>query len=107
MRWWPLHENALSLSKPFAGLALGQRCPILSGPRPHPKDPPMKAKPRLDIRAHFAALRDPRDPRFVTHLLGDLLTIALCALLSGARSFEDLATFGRTKQSWLRSLGLA
>jgi predicted transposase YbfD/YdcC len=66
----------------------------------------MNAEVRLDILAHFAALRDPRDPRFVTHLLGDLLTIALCALLSGAKSFEDMAAFGRTKQSWLRSLGL-
>jgi predicted transposase YbfD/YdcC len=66
----------------------------------------MKTKPPLDILFHFAALRDPRDPRFVTPLLGDLLTIALCALLSGAKSFEDLAAFGRTKEAWLRSLGL-
>lgn len=66
----------------------------------------MDAKPRLDILFHFAAVRDPRDPRFVTHLLGDLLTIALCALLSGAKSFADLAAFGRAKEPWLRSLGL-
>ena len=61
---------------------------------------------RLDILHHFAAVADPRDVRFVTHPLGDLLTIALCATLSGAKSFEDLAAFGRAKESWLRSLGL-
>jgi predicted transposase YbfD/YdcC len=64
-------------------------------------------QPRLDILHHFAALPDPRDCRFTTHVLSDLLTIALCALLSGAKSFEDMAAFGRSKQTWLRSLGLA
>ena len=66
----------------------------------------MSAIPRLDILHHFAAVQDPRDPRFVTHRLGDILTIALCAILSGAKSFEDLAAFGRSKEPWLRSLGL-
>jgi predicted transposase YbfD/YdcC len=66
----------------------------------------MSVTPRLDIVHHFAAVPDPRDLRFTTHRLGDLLTIALCAILSGAKSFEDLAAFGRTKEVWLRSLGL-
>ena len=66
----------------------------------------MSVTPRLDILHHFAAVQDPRDGRFVTHLLGDLLTIALCATLSGAKSFEDMAAFGRSKEAWLRTLGL-
>lgn len=66
----------------------------------------MSTTPRLDILHHFAAVPDPRQGRFITHLLGDILTIALCALLSGAKSFEDIAAFGRAKESWLRSLGL-
>jgi predicted transposase YbfD/YdcC len=61
----------------------------------------------LDIVHHFTTVQDPRDERFVTHLLADLLTIALCATLSGAKSFEDIAAFGRAKETWLRSLGLA
>jgi len=60
----------------------------------------------LDILHHFARVQDPRDARFVTHPLGDLLTIALCAMLSGAKSFEDMAVFGRAKEAWLRALGL-
>lgn len=51
-------------------------------------------------------MRDLRDLRFTTHLLGDLLTSALCATLSGAKSFEDLVAFGRSKEAWLRTLGL-
>jgi predicted transposase YbfD/YdcC len=66
----------------------------------------MSATPRLDILHHFAAVPDPRDTRFTSHSLVDLLTIALCALLSGGKSFEDLAAFGRSKATWLRSLGL-
>jgi predicted transposase YbfD/YdcC len=66
----------------------------------------MTATPRLDIVHHFAALPDPRDPRFITHSLTDILTIALCATLSNSKSFEDMAAFGRAKESWLRSLGL-
>jgi predicted transposase YbfD/YdcC len=66
----------------------------------------MRVTKRLDIGHHFAAVQDPRDPRFTTHLLSDILTIALCALLSGAKSFEDMAAFGRSKETWLRSLGL-
>jgi predicted transposase YbfD/YdcC len=66
----------------------------------------MSVTKRLDIGHHFAAMQDPRDPRFLTHRLGDILTIALCAMLSGAKSFEDMAAFGRAKETWLRSLGL-
>jgi predicted transposase YbfD/YdcC len=66
----------------------------------------MSVTPRLDIVHHFIAVQDPRDLRFTTHLLGDLLTIALCATLSGAKSFEDMAAFGRSKEAWLRTLGL-
>jgi predicted transposase YbfD/YdcC len=64
------------------------------------------ALPRLDILHHFAAVEDPRDTRFVDHPLADILTIALCATLSDARGFTDIAEFGRTKIDWLRSLGL-
>lgn len=66
----------------------------------------MRVTSRLDILHHFAAVSDPRDQRFTTHLLSDMLLIALCAMLSGATSFEDIAAFGRAKETWLRSLGL-
>jgi predicted transposase YbfD/YdcC len=66
----------------------------------------MSVSARLDILHHFAAVSDPRDPRYITHRLVDLLTIALCATLSGSKSFEDIAAFGRAKEAWLRALGL-
>jgi predicted transposase YbfD/YdcC len=61
----------------------------------------------LDIAHHFADLPDPRHPAFQDHhLLSDLLVIALCAVISGARSWDAIARFGRSKEAWLRSLGL-
>lgn len=61
----------------------------------------------LDIAHHFANLPDPRHPAFQDHhLLGDVLVIALCAALSGARSWDAIARFGRSKETWLRSIGL-
>src|SRR5205823_5914414 len=61
----------------------------------------------VDLAHHFRDLPDPRHPAFRDHhLLGDLLVIALAAVLSGCDSWDDIAEFGRTKEPWLRSLGL-
>jgi predicted transposase YbfD/YdcC len=61
----------------------------------------------LDIVHHFASLPDPRHWAFRDrHHLSDILVIALCAVISGARSWDAIAAFGVAKESWLRSLGL-
>ena len=52
---------------------------------------------RLDIAHHFANVPDPRHPAFQGHhLLGDILVIALSAVLAGARSWEGIVEFGRS-----------
>lgn len=53
------------------------------------------------IAEHFATLPDPRIERSKRHLLIDILTIALCAVISGADSFEDMELYGKSKQEWL------
>ncbi len=69
-------------------------------------DPTTEAH-RLDIAHHFATVPDPRHPAFREHhLLGDLLVIALSAVLVGVRSWEGIAEFGRSQEAWLRSRGL-
>src|SRR3954447_25834582 len=61
----------------------------------------------LDVPGHFARLPDPRHHVFRDfHLFGDVVAIALCAVLSGATSWDAIAGFGRRKQPWLSSLGL-
>jgi predicted transposase YbfD/YdcC len=55
------------------------------------------------FRAHFADLPDPRVDRCKRHDLGDVVTIALCAVLCGADTWVDVAEFGRSKEVWLRT----
>jgi predicted transposase YbfD/YdcC len=57
---------------------------------------------------HLAALPDPRARRVHRHSLVEILTLALCALLSGADTFADMERFARAKQDWFRRhLGLS
>jgi predicted transposase YbfD/YdcC len=55
------------------------------------------------LLAHFEALPDPRLNRTKDHDLIDVLVIAICALLCGAESFNDMADFGLAKQDWFET----
>jgi predicted transposase YbfD/YdcC len=50
----------------------------------------------------FADLPDPRIDRTKKHRLVDILVIALCAVLGGADTWEEVEQFGRAKAAWLR-----
>ena len=63
----------------------------------------MVSAPRTSISAHFAPLTDPRVDRAKDHLLGGIVTIALCAVLCGADGWVAVETFGRAKAAWLRT----
>lgn len=64
--------------------------------------------PSTKISTYFADLPDPRrNNGQLQHALLDIVTIALCAMLSGAETFIEMEEFGRAKQEWLRErLGL-
>jgi predicted transposase YbfD/YdcC len=49
----------------------------------------------------LASIEDPRCGWKVEHRLLDILTIAVCAVLGEAESFEDIALYGRCKRDWL------
>src|SRR5947207_2004062 len=55
------------------------------------------------IVRHFGGLRDPRVARRRLHSLCDLIAIAMCAVICGAESWEDVAEYGRQKQTWLKT----
>ena len=61
----------------------------------------MPPHPATRIADCFIDLTDPRVHRSRRHELLDLLTIAICAVLSGADTFVDIANWGRAKQDWL------
>lgn len=55
-----------------------------------------------DLIVIFRNLPDPRVKRTRLHNIEDILAIALCAMLCGAESFEDMEEFGEAKEVWLR-----
>lgn len=59
--------------------------------------------PVLALTEHFASLEDPRVERTKLHPLLAIVAIALCAVICGAESWDDIAEFGETKQEWRAS----
>lgn len=55
---------------------------------------------RLALQTHFRNLKDPR--RAPRHLLVDILGIAICAVISGANDWQQIATFARERHDWLK-----
>jgi predicted transposase YbfD/YdcC len=49
---------------------------------------------------HFAALKGPRVERTKLRPLVNVLTIAICAVICGAESWDDIAAFGRARAAW-------
>jgi hypothetical protein len=50
----------------------------------------------------FAPLGDARIERHKRHQLIDILTIAICAIISGADNWVEIEEFGSAKIEWLR-----
>jgi len=61
----------------------------------------MSAAIEVSLLSHFAEVEDPRDNRGKAHLLLDIIVITICAVISGAESWEDIELFGKSKQEWL------
>ncbi len=55
------------------------------------------------IKHHFGGLPEPRIERTRLHELLDILVIALCAVICGANSWEDIADWGRAQEAWLHT----
>lgn len=56
---------------------------------------------------HFSDLEDPRCLGKIEHHLIDIMVIAVCAIIAGAESWQDMELYGQDKSDWLsRFLGL-
>lgn len=58
--------------------------------------------PPKTISDHFASLNDPRTPDKIEHLLIDIVTIAICAVICGADGFIEIADYGKAKYDWFK-----
>jgi predicted transposase YbfD/YdcC len=63
----------------------------------------MSGLPATSISEHFETLTDPRRDHTKAHALLDIVAITLCAVICGADGWVDVATFGRVKETWLRT----
>jgi predicted transposase YbfD/YdcC len=61
----------------------------------------MTADRELSLAHHFADLTDPRIDRSRLHELLDIVAIAICAVVAGADSWDDIEDFGNAKIAWL------
>jgi len=55
----------------------------------------------LSIRQHFANLRDPRRQHGQRHRLFDIIAIALCAVVAGSDTWQEVETFAQRRRDWL------
>ena len=54
------------------------------------------------FQEYFTELKDPRVERTRYHLLTDIITIAILAVIAGAEGWEDIEEYGISKQEWLK-----
>ena len=60
------------------------------------------SRPKIALADAFADVPDPRVERGKKHRLSDILVIAVCAVVAGADSFEQIERFGEAKEDWLK-----
>lgn len=58
---------------------------------------------KLSLLEHFRQLPDPRVERTKEHDLIDILVIAICTVLCGGESFNDMEDFGHAKRDWFQT----
>jgi hypothetical protein len=58
--------------------------------------------PRLALKHYFRILKDSRRRHCRRHLLGDIIVIAICAVICGAQDWKQVATFGQRRLVWLK-----
>src|SRR5437763_15532337 len=52
----------------------------------------------------FKGISDPRIDRTKLHKLGDIIILAICAVICGAEGWEEIEQFGKEKQDWLENI---
>jgi len=62
----------------------------------------MKLRQKLTISDYFGEIQDPRIERTKRHKLIDIVTITICAVISGADTYVEIEEYGKAKHKWLK-----
>jgi predicted transposase YbfD/YdcC len=62
-----------------------------------------KLQQKNGIIAYLKNIKEPRKTKSIQHKLIDILAIAICAVISGAEGWDDIAQYGRQKIQWLKT----
>ncbi|WP_204106362.1 MULTISPECIES: ISAs1 family transposase [Spirulina sp. CCY15215] len=62
----------------------------------------IEEKIRGSFQKNFAHVQDPRNEQRTSHLLIDIIAIALLAVISGAEGWGAIETYGKAKEEWLK-----
>ena len=63
----------------------------------------MKNTPLSKLEEHFSRVKDPRVDRTKDHKLLDIISIAICAIISGAEGWVDIENYGKSKVDWVKT----
>lgn len=55
------------------------------------------------FQEYFTEVKDPRAERTRWHLLTDIITISILAVIAGAQGWEDIEEYGLNKKEWLET----
>ena len=64
----------------------------------------MKTTPLNKLEEHFSEVSDPRIDRTKDHKLLNIISIAICAIISGAEGWVDIENYGKSKIDWLKTI---
>ncbi len=61
----------------------------------------MKTVSEASIWPHFETLTDPRQKGKIEHMLPDIITIAICAVICGVDTWPEIYAYGLAEKEWL------
>ena len=57
-----------------------------------------------NIIEHFRNIEDPRIERNKKHLVWDIISLTICAVVCGCETWEEIELYGKEKESWLKTI---
>jgi predicted transposase YbfD/YdcC len=64
----------------------------------------MSTNDSSNIIDHFRNIEDPRIERNKKHLVWDIISLTICAVVCGCETWEEIELYGKEKEGWLKTI---